>query len=211
MIDEILPSAVATAESSADAPEDELFPEELELIERAVPKRRSEFATARACARRALATLGVEPRPILRGEKREPLWPEGIVGSLTHCDGHRAAAVARASDFRSIGIDAEPDAPLPRGVLDAISLGGERPQLDRADGPHLDRVLFSAKESVYKAWFPITHRWLGFHDASIALHSDGTFDVTLLVPGPVAGFHGRWMARGGFVLTAIAVPPEGDG
>jgi 4'-phosphopantetheinyl transferase EntD len=206
MIGEILPHGVATAESSSDASEHELYPEELALIERAVPKRRAEFATARVCARRALAQLGVPPSPILRGETREPLWPEGIVGSLTHCTGMRAAAVARATDFRSIGIDAEPDEPLPDGILERISLPAERAQLAHADRPNMDRLLFSAKESVYKAWFPLAHRWLGFCDAEIAMEPDGTFDVRLLVSGPIASLSGRWLARDGLLLTAIAVP-----
>jgi 4'-phosphopantetheinyl transferase EntD len=70
----------------------------------------------------------------------------------------------------------------------------------------MDRLLFSAKESVYKAWFPLAQRWLGFCDAQIALNADGTFDARLLVSGPVESFGGRWLARDGLLLTAIAVP-----
>lgn len=206
MLDEILPRAVATAESPSDVSEEELYPEELALIASAVPRRRAEFATARVCARRALAQLGIAPQPILRGETREPLWPQGVVGSLTHCAGLRAAAVARATDFRSIGIDAEPDAPLPDGILERVSVPAERAQLALGDRPHMDRLLFSAKESVYKAWFPLAQRWLGFCDAQIALNADGTFDARLLVSGPVESFGGRWLARDGLLLTAIAVP-----
>lgn len=206
MIHEILPRAVASAELFADVSEQALYPEELALIQQAVAKRRSEFATTRVCARRALAQLGVPPRPILRGETREPLWPEGIVGSLTHCAGLRAAAVARAADFRSIGIDAEPDTPLPDGVLARVSIAPERAQLAAAHGPNMDRLLFSAKESVYKAWFPLAHRWLGFRDAQIALSPDGSFDAQVLVPGPIESLAGRWLARDGLVMTAIAVP-----
>jgi 4'-phosphopantetheinyl transferase EntD len=132
MIDEILPSAVASAVSFVDVPEAELFPEELPLIARAVPRRRAEFTTGRACARRALAELGVAPAAILSGDRREPLWPDGVVGAITHCAGFRAAAVGRATDYRSIGIDAEPDEPLVDGILELVSLPAERDQLRRA-------------------------------------------------------------------------------
>lgn len=204
MIARILPHEVAAAGSYADAPERELFPEERALIEAAGPKRRAEFTSARVCARRALAQLGIAAAPILTGAQREPLWPEGVVGSLTHCAGFSAAAIGRTTQFLSIGIDAEPDEPLREGLLEHISLPRERAQLVRGEGPHWDRLLFSAKESVYKAWFPLARRWLGFHEAAITLEPDGTFDVDLLVPGPVRGFRGRWLARDGLIVTAIA-------
>src|SRR5206468_2745795 len=106
-----------------------LFPEEEALIAAAVDKRRREFATARGCARSALAALGIEPAPILAGERGAPRWPPGIVGSITHCAGYRAAAVSSARDMITIGLDAEPDQVLPDGVLNAISLPGERSRL----------------------------------------------------------------------------------
>jgi 4'-phosphopantetheinyl transferase EntD len=118
---------------------------------------------------------------------------------------------------RSIGIDAEPHDVLPDGVLDAVSLPEERSalgELGRATpGLCWDRLLFSAKESVYKAWYPLTERWLGFEDAVVTIHPDsGTFEAKLLVSGPrvadrpLTGFAGRWLVRDGLVVTAIAVP-----
>ena len=76
----------------------------------------------RTCARIALGRLGLPPAPLLSGPKREPLWPDGVVGSITHCDGYRAVAVARADQLASIGIDAEPHAELPAGILARIAL-----------------------------------------------------------------------------------------
>jgi 4'-phosphopantetheinyl transferase EntD len=206
VIDEILPATVASSVSFGDVSEDELFPEEMLLIANAVPHRRAEFTTGRACARRALAELGVPPAAILSGVQREPLWPDGVVGSITHCAGFRAAAVGRAAQYRTIGIDAEPDEPLPDGILALVSLPVERSQLKHAVDVHLDRVLFSAKESVYKAWFPVARRWLAFDQAIIALKSDGTFDVRVLVPGPIDGMRGRWLVRERLVLTAVVAP-----
>ena len=216
MIDEILPPAVAAAEEFGDLPDAVLFPAEQAVIGRAADRRRREFTTGRACARAALARLGQPPVAILPGERGSPGWPPGIVGSITHCAGYRAAAVARATEVLAIGLDAEPDQPLPDGVLNVISLAAERASLvglaRSAPGPHWDRLLFCAKESVYKAWFPLTGRWLGFEQARITLDpAAGTFTARLLVPGPevdgreLTAFDGRWLARGGLILTAISV------
>ena len=197
-----------------DPPDLLLFPEEEALLTRAVDKRRREFTTARACARRALASLGVAPAPILPGERGAPQWPPGIVGSITHSAGYRAAAAARARDVLTIGLDAEADEVLPSGVLEAVSLPGERERLRNrtaaAPGTRWDRLPFSAKETTYKAWFPLARCWLGFEDADITINAtDGTFEARLLVPAPtvsgspLAGFTGRWLARDGLILTAI--------
>ncbi|MDQ3900309.1 MAG: 4'-phosphopantetheinyl transferase superfamily protein, partial [Actinomycetota bacterium] len=173
MIEKILPAAVASAEALEDPPDAVLYPGEAELISRAVDKRRREFRTVRQCARRALRQLGLPPVAVLRGERGEPLWPPDVVGSMTHCSGYRAAAVAHSRDVHALGIDAEPNEPLPAGVLDAIASAQEQgrlSQLAAADGTtRWDRVLFCAKESVYKAWFPLTRRWLGFEDAAVTI------------------------------------------
>lgn len=115
MIGDLLPPNVAAAEAWEDPTDAGLFPDEEALVANAVAKRRSEFATARRCAREALARLGMPPAPILSGPKREPQWPVDVVGSITHCEGYRAAAVARAGDVRALGIDAEPHAAFPTG------------------------------------------------------------------------------------------------
>ena len=210
LIRSLLPSAVSTAEASGSVGEDVLFRGELALVGRAVANRRAEFATARWCARMALGELGLTPAAILSGPQREPLWPKGIVGSITHCRGYHAAAVARATQVRSLGIDAEPDEPLPAGTLEMISLPAERAQLSAPWGLHLDRLLFSAKEAVYKTWFPLTGRWLGFADAVITLHPDGSFDAEVIPSGPLGSLDGRWRVDGGLVATAIALRSDAD-
>ncbi|WP_308167921.1 4'-phosphopantetheinyl transferase family protein [Catellatospora tritici] len=198
------------------------FPEEEALVVRAVPKRRREFAVVRSCARRAMAKLGVPAQPVLNGERGAPRWPTGLVGSMTHCDGYCAAALVRDSDLASLGIDAEPDEPLPTGVLEAMALPGEATRLARLarERPDVnwDRLLFSAKESVYKAWFPLTGRWLDFAEADIEISANpgdprtGSLRASLLVPGPLVGgrrlshFEGRWTARNELVATVVTVP-----
>ncbi|MEU5127654.1 4'-phosphopantetheinyl transferase family protein [Streptomyces mobaraensis] len=219
MIAALLPSWAVTEHAFTDAPDDPvslLFPEEAAHVARAVPKRLHEFATVRVCARAALGRLGLPPGPLLPGRRGAPNWPDGVVGSMTHCQGFRGAAVARAADAASLGIDAEPNGPLPDGVLAMVSLPSEREWLAglaaRRPDVHWDRLLFSAKESVFKAWYPLTGLELDFDEAELAVDPDaGTFTARLLVPGPVVGgrrldgFEGRWAAGEGLVVTAIAV------
>ena len=217
MIEELLPASVAVVEALSDPPEAVLFPEEEALLAQAVQKRRLEFTTVRHCARVALARLGIPAVPILPGDHGAPQWPAGIVGSMTHCAGYRAAVVARAADVVTIGVDAEPHDRLPPDVLDTVTLPEERVQLARLavtrPEVHWDRLLFSAKEAVYKSWYPLTRRWLDFDEAQITFDAagTGTFDARLLVPGPVVdgvgltGFAGRWLVRDGLLFTAIAL------
>src|SRR3569833_2826929 len=216
MIELILPPEVASAEACDVSGEVDLFPEEEAAVARAVDKRRREFTTARGCARRALAVLGLPPVPIVPGERGAPTWPAGVVGSMTHCDGYRASAVALEERVRTVGVDAGPNGPLPYGVLEAVASPPERAwiQARAGDGSGVcwDRLLFSAKESIYKAWFPLTRRWLDFDEAVVTADpDDGTFTARLRVPGPVVdgraltGVTGRWTVSHGLVATAIAV------
>jgi 4'-phosphopantetheinyl transferase EntD len=124
--------------------------------------------------------------------------------------------LAEADVITTVGIDAEPNEALTDGVLEAVSLPGERDRIGllRREHPevHWDRLLFSAKESVYKAWFPLTSRWLDFADADVTFDPlAGTFQAQLMVTGPrlhgrkLTGFTGRFLADHGLVLTAITV------
>jgi len=216
MIEEILPERVIAVETRNHSMDVELFPEEERSLGRAVQKRRAEFTTARACARSALTQLGFPVAPIPTGPRGEPEWPAGVVGSITHCEGYRACAVARRAEILTIGIDAEPNAALPEGLLADIARPEEIPLLRglglELPDVHWDRLLFSAKESVYKAWFPLARRWLGFEDAIVTFdRQTRTFTVRLTVPGPSLAsgpldrFSGRWAVHGGVIMTAIAV------
>lgn len=211
MIERILPPEVVSVASRNDDMSTWLYPEEAEQIRGAVDKRLREFSRARTCARLALDKLGLTPGPILRGPAREPVWPSGIVGSITHCRGYCAAAVARQADILAVGIDAEPDESLPEGVLDQIAGAGEREWLATApSGVHWDRLLFSAKESVFKAWFPLMRTWLDFDQAHISFDPTGRrFEARLLVPSLAMGdvLIGRFQAYEGLLLTALVVKP----
>jgi len=210
MIERLLPPEVSVVAVRGDDPDATALPEEQALLGGAVAARRAEFATARHCARLALRRIGAPDGPILRGPKREPVWPEGIVGSITHCTGYRAAAVAPAADMLTIGIDAEPHAAIGDRVGNRILRDEERSWIATAPvGIHWDRLIFSAKESVYKAWFPLAQAWLGFEDASVTLDpAAGTFLARLVIDPPAgvpAEFPGRYLIADGLVLTAITI------
>ncbi|MFV2087501.1 4'-phosphopantetheinyl transferase family protein [Micromonospora sp. LOL_021] len=236
MIEALLPATAVAREAFDDSVPVTLFPEESAVLGNAVDKRRREFGTARRCAHEALAELGFPGVPVPSGARREPRWPAGVVGSITHCAGYRAAVVARSVDLAAVGIDAEPHEPLPSGVLNSITVPDELTWLaarrDTHPQVHWDRLLFCAKEAVYKAWYPLAERWLGFEQAYVEASldsggtatdgpggtaTDGDFTARLLVPGPalpdgtpLTGFTGRWLARNGLIVAAISVPAGPD-
>ncbi|MEU7191588.1 4'-phosphopantetheinyl transferase superfamily protein [Streptomyces sp. NPDC045369] len=224
-----LPGSALGAEQ--EDPSAVLHPEELAHLQHAVAKRRREFALVRACARRALHALGAPPAPVLPGPHGAPQWPAGIVGSMTHRQGYCAAVLAHSADLLSLGIDAEPNEPLSPAVLRAFALPEERDSLrpcPHHPGVHHDRLLFSAKESVYKAWFPLTHRPLRPQHLQVRLHCPsartasstgipphtGTFHARPLpttdpvpdAPAPPRLFTGSWLAHHNLILTAVTVP-----
>jgi 4'-phosphopantetheinyl transferase EntD len=141
---------------------------------------------------------------------------------MTHCPGFAAAAVARSQDVRALGIDAEPHLPLPSEVLDKVAVDAERRHLDGLELRHpatqWDRLLFCAKEAVYKVWSPLTDSWLGFHDAEIHFHpqaaeqGSGTLAFQLRVPGlvlesgRVERLHGRWCLVADRLIVAVWLP-----
>jgi 4'-phosphopantetheinyl transferase EntD len=216
MLGMILPAGVECEERFGEAPSGALFPEEEKIIAQAVEQRQREYATVRSCARACLERLGYAPVAILPGDGGEPVWPAGVLGSMTHCAGYAAAAVGPLPQISAIGIDAEPDAPLPDGVLELVATAAERDRLaatrPEPDGPNWDRLLFSAKEAVYKAWFPLVGEWLDHQEAEVSFDPrDGTFAALLSRDGLVADgrqihrLHGRWIRKRGILVTAVVL------
>jgi 4'-phosphopantetheinyl transferase EntD len=199
---------------------------EQRIVRHAVALRKSDFGDARWCAHEALRQWGSvsASSPVLRGAKGMPLFPPGVVGTLSHTEGLRAALVGPADRWRSMGIDVERAVALPGGVFNSVTSPAERWQLEREAGDVLDpgilgTVLFSAKECVYKSWFPLAGRFLDFDGAEVTLsvgrHTGdgggavevrGTWTARLLVdPTPVDEIHGMWVIRDGYVATVCAV------
>jgi len=201
----ILDPRVETVEAFADNPALSLPAAEATSVARASTARRREYATTRACARAALELLGRPVEAVPTGPDRAPVWPSGVVGSLTHCSGYRAAAVAHARTHLGMGIDAEPHEALPADVRSIVMSAGERPHGPR--DAHLERIVFSAKEAFYKAWNPLRGTWLDFGDVHVEVEPGGGFVATVVgsvALGPVPRVSsGRWCIRSGLILTAV--------
>lgn len=198
-------------EEQSVGPVGSIFDEELAIVRNAIGKRRREFACGRQCAHRALQRMGMSAAAILSGPDRAPVWPSGIVGSITHCDGYCAAALARATEIASVGIDAELITPLDLQVLEIMASPEERRDLQKlpAELPSLwPCTLFSAKEAIFKCWYPLTKHWLNFHDAKLSIDpSTCSFEAELLVLSPnfPRKVRGRFHHSLTHVFTAIEI------
>lgn len=204
-------SSVAVIETRATAV-DASF---LSVVERTYLKsvsqnRKREYIAGRFCALKAMESANISPEHILIGEKGEPIWPSNIVGSITHSHGYAAAAVAKKSEVLSLGIDAETDEALSPKVLQRICNDQEQEWVKSLDSSRIQnpgKILFSAKEATYKAWYPITQEWLGFKEVFIDFHEEkNAFTVHIQKNGPIREMHGKYTIRKGVIVTAIEIP-----
>jgi 4'-phosphopantetheinyl transferase EntD len=211
MLAEIFPEEVATAVATEAMYHAPLHPEEAACVAEASPKRRREFTAGRACARAALACLGLPAVAIPPAEDRTPRWPEGVVGC-----GFCAAALARAAAVGGIGLDVETTGRVRSAVLRRIASDAERAALSRLggggeDAPDWPSLLFSAKEAVFKCYFPLTRTRLGFRDLAIEFEPpDRSFTARLVRDAAPAAlgarvFRGRFASRPGLVATGITM------
>lgn len=218
MLSRLVPNGAVVVEAYEQQWRSQLLPAEQSLIAHAVDKRRQEFAAGRNCARQALAELGWPDFAVLWGRQREPVWPDGVLGSITHCPGYSAAVVARRADLgpiRGLGIDAEANAPLSDRVVERITTARERQALGDGLAAGLPALIFSAKEAVYKAWYPVAGRWLGFQDAEIDFDlASQRFSVALLPSANADGlaeplsFAGRFSVTAKHVFTVVTARAE---
>ena len=204
---------VATVVATPDMYRGTLLEEETAGVDRMVEKRRLEFTAGRVAARAALARLGVVDFPIKVGPSREPIWPPGVVGTISHCQGLCIAAVAPTEAVAGLGLDIEPATPLDSSLLPMVTTPTERADLsdDSASQPLWGKGLFCIKEAVYKAWFPHTYEPLGFQEVVVEVdYQRGTWvgtikrAVTDRFPATVRG----WIReQDGFLLAGLRVPP----
>ncbi|HJL18849.1 MAG TPA: 4'-phosphopantetheinyl transferase superfamily protein [Sandaracinaceae bacterium LLY-WYZ-13_1] len=207
-----------------DVPVSVLRPEEAAAVSRAVEGRRLEMAAGRDAAREALGALGVRPGPIPKGERGAPVWPAGVVGSITHTRSFCLAAVAKAEAVEGLGVDAEPDEPLEPELWPAITTPAERAALaasePRAAGARARR-LFCAKEAAYKAQYPLTGVLLEFDDLAIRFSEPSSsarrcsFEARYrrdTGPFPAGRtLRGRILADGGQLVAAVLGPFSANG
>jgi 4'-phosphopantetheinyl transferase EntD len=185
-----------------------LFPEEEQAVGNSVVKRRIEFAEGRCCARMAMAKVGHLPCAIPSGPDRAPVWPFGLVGSITHTMDFCAAAVARKDCFSTMGIDAEPIDAIPAEVVEEILRPDEASEFNleaRPDGADWPTLYFCLKEAAYKAFYPRYRRIIGFQDMRVRVDLDARRFLAELPGLSVSGFpifQGRYLVRHGRVHAA---------
>ncbi len=164
-------------------PIETLLPEEKKFIAGCILKRQEEFATGRWCARKALEKLGKPSGDILIGDEGEPLWPESICGSITHTHKAFCAAGALSSEYLSIGIDIED---IQRKISDGASKfivnNDEFEWLKQAEEKKEEyiKLIFCAKESIFKLFYPIIKRRFSFSVISLLPPTkEGHFTIIL--------------------------------
>ncbi|NTG02968.1 4'-phosphopantetheinyl transferase family protein [Rhizobium rhizogenes] len=167
----MLPADITTLEcyiSSVNATE--LNEQELECVRGAAPKCQREFAAGRKLAREALRSFGIRDFPLLSNPDRSPKWPESILGSITHSSDHCAVAVASAKRYRGIGIDIQEIETVGPGLWRTFCTEIELRHIERSkphERQHRAALIFSAKESYFKAQFPREQKWSDFLDFAV--------------------------------------------
>lgn len=204
LVQSLFPSNVAGSELVDFSQASALHPEEELIVANAVDERIAEFRAGRHCAREALRRLGREPVAILAAN-RAPIWPEGVVGAITHCRGYCGAVVAPSFVASGIGFDAQRQndvsAETWRLVASPVERASKLPEAWRT-------VAFCAKEALYKAQYSITRSWLGFEEVYIEPSGPGAFLAWLErdVPGVARRgefVRGRYVEDQGFVFAAV--------
>lgn len=178
-----------------------------EDLPNAVPRRRAEFSAGRSAARMALAELGLPAVAIPAAADRAPVWPEGVVGSITHSRTACLAIAARSDGCRGIGVDIEPATALQRGLWKQILLPQE--QRDLAGFPAdqagvMAKTIFSAKEAAYKAQYRQSRKLIGFDAMQVTLHGNQFSAVFTCPCGPFSTgdrIGGHWVIADGHILT----------
>ncbi len=216
-IAELFPPGVEGEELHFAEEAQSLFPEEEVALARAVEKRRTEFALGRTAARSALRALGVAPQALPALPDRSVAWPEHICGSITHTEGLCIAVASPREQLAGIGIDAELRNRVEPRLWRMIATERERARLEQGatEEQRLLRaaLLFSAKESFYKAQFCVSRAWVGFHDAELEIDETGAFELRLLKEVNESftlgsRFVGRYTVLAQHVVTGLAIFPR---
>lgn len=161
----------------------ELYPDELSITEGMISKRKEEFKAGRLLAKKILENFNVNCFPILQNNDRTPIWPEGIVGSISHDHKRCIVAVCANSDYKSVGVDVETNKRIKSQLWNRICTDHELTEINKMM-PSLRQqfaaIIFSAKESFYKCQYPLTKQFVNFHDVEI--HIDKNKNQFSVIP-----------------------------
>ena len=182
-----------------------------EELPNAVPSRLAEFAAGRAAARAAMVAAGLAPAAVPVGSDRAPIWPSGVVGSISHCTGAQMAISAKSTYFQGLGLDLEPEIPIPAELWSSVLRPEELRPLQpssKQDGLQALRI-FAAKEAAYKAQYPTSRQLFDFQTLSVRTiddHFTARFERDIV--GFPKGFNiaGRFVAGDGLVLAFCTIP-----
>ncbi|WOH80119.1 4'-phosphopantetheinyl transferase superfamily protein [Bradyrhizobium sp. BEA-2-5] len=145
------------------------LPAEAEMLGSVSVRRQREFAWGRYHARQALRQLGFAPVPILRKVDRAPLWPSGVIGSISHSSSHGGAVVGRSNTVLALGLDIEDQEPLGADLAPIICTPAELERAEWCSGRSGPGLIFAIKEAVYKSYAPATGEFLDFHDVCVRI------------------------------------------
>lgn len=168
---------------------DSLAPEERVTIDNAVAKRRREFSTGRWLAKKLLAEADHETAALPSDPDRVPRWPDGILGSISHDDGLCVAVVSRANGIAGIGVDVELSAPLEEGLWSLIMRPEEQVECGACAPGAYAKLLFSAKEAIYKAVYPERRNFLEFLDVRAHIDQERQTFFSQIQEDRVDGFY----------------------
>ena len=157
---------------------------EREQLAGAVASRRAEYSTGRYLAKQALGRLGIDTSSI-PAEDRRPIWPAGVVGSITHSRHYALAAVCPRSHFAGVGIDIERTNRVTDKIAPKTMTEHELAGTDAGWPPFPRTANFSAKEAVFKAVNPIVGLMIGFKEVEIVWHQEEAgFSARYIGPNP---------------------------
>lgn len=209
---------IAVVVSDPQASHHRALPQEYDALPKSADKRLRAFSAGRAAAHEAMQVLDVPVQPVISGKDRAPVWPRGLVGSISHSDTCCIAAVAKSGAFQSIGVDVEEDTPLATDLIPTICTPSERAWLANQSSTvsgSLAKLIFSAKECAYKCQYALTKTMFDFDGFELIPDLDtGQFDAifTHTVGRFSAGtiLQGRFDIANGLIVTAMSVRANHD-
>jgi 4'-phosphopantetheinyl transferase EntD len=213
----LFPAGVVAADLRAPGDPALLLPAEARYLGRAVPKRAREFAAGRLCARRALAEFGIVDVAIEVADDRQPIWPDSMVGSITHTAGFSAAVVAERRMVGALGLDSEVIGDVNAEIWPRVGVPAETAwlrTLPASQHPAAMTLIFSAKEAFYKCQYPLTRERLDFQDVRVEAAWDaaqGHFGVyatrhLAMAQHTAMPMLGRYLFHQEFVTAGLGLP-----